>query len=118
KLLLRTQWVLIVTAVIMGAVVTSALLHVWHIFLFTLITGIAWTFSEPVRQSMIPSVVPKRDLANAIALNSAGFHLMKFIGPTLGGAMIALFGAGGYFFVMGVAYFGVLVMIYFMILQP
>ena len=41
KLLLRTQWVLIVTAVIMGAVVTSALLQVWHIFLFTLITGIA-----------------------------------------------------------------------------
>ena len=118
KLLLRTQWVLIVTAVIMGAVVTSALLQVWHIFLFTLITGIAWTFSEPVRQSMIPSVVPKRDLANAIALNSGGFNLMKIIGPALGGAMIALFGAGGNFFVQGAAYVGVLVMIYMMHIPP
>jgi MFS family permease len=118
KLLLRTQWVLIVTAVIMGALVASPLLHVWHIFVFTLITGIAWTFSEPVRQSMIPSVVPKTDLANAIALNSGGFNLMKIIGPALGGAMIALFGAAGNFFVQAAAYVGVLVMIYWMHVPP
>jgi MFS family permease len=118
KLLLRTQWVLILTAVIMGVAVASPLLHVWHIFVFTLITGIAWTFSEPVRQSMIPSVVPKAELANAIALNSGGFNLMKITGPALGGAMIALFGAAGNFFVQAVAYVGVLVMIYWMRVPP
>jgi MFS family permease len=118
KLLLRTQQVLIVTAVLMGALVTSGLLQVWHIFLFTLITGIAWTFTEPVRQSMIPSMVPKADLANAIALNSGGFNLMKIIGPALGGGLIALFGAGGNFFVQAVAYVGVLMMIYWMHVPP
>jgi len=118
KLLLRTQWVLIVTAVAMGGLVASGLLHVWHIFVFTLITGIAWTFTEPVRQSMIPSMVPKKDLANAIALNSGGFNLMKVMGPALGGAMIALFGAGGNFFVQAVAYIGVLVMICWMHVPP
>jgi MFS family permease len=114
KLLLRTQWVLIVTAGVMGVMVASPLLNVWHIFVFTLITGIAWTFSEPVRQSMIPSVVAKADLANAIALNSGGFNLMKIIGPALGGVLIAVFGAAGNFFVQAVAYAGVLVMIYWM----
>jgi MFS family permease len=118
KLLLRTQWILIVTAVAMGALVVSGLLHVWHIFVFTLITGVAWTFTEPVRQSMIPGIVPKKDLANAIALNSGGFNLMKVMGPALGGAMIALFGAGGNFFVQAVAYIGVLVMIYWMHVPP
>jgi MFS family permease len=118
KLLLRTQWILIVTAVAMGALVASGLLHVWHIFVFTLITGVAWTFTEPVRQSMIPGIVPKKDLANAIALNSGGFNLMKVMGPALGGAMIALFGAGGNFFVQAVAYIGVLVMIYWMHVPP
>jgi MFS family permease len=118
KLLLHTQWVLIVTAILMGAVVAAGLLHVWHIFIFTLITGIAWTISEPVRQSMIPGVVPKEDLANAIALNSGGFNLMKIIGPALGGAMIALFGAAGNFFVQAIAYLGVLVMIYWMHVPP
>ena len=118
KLLLRTQWVLIVTAVVMGGLVASGVLQVWHIFVFTLITGVAWTFSEPVRQSMIPGIVPKKDLANAIALNSGGFNLMKVIGPALGGAMIALFGPGGNFFVQGLAYVGVLFMIYLMHIPP
>jgi hypothetical protein len=73
-LMLRTQYGLIATALIMGGIVVAGLLQVWHIFVFTLITGVAWTFSEPVRQSLIPSVVPKQDLANAIALNSGGFN--------------------------------------------
>jgi len=94
--------------------VASPYFHVAHIFVFTLITGVAWSFTEPVRQSMIPSVVPKADLVNAIALNSGGFNLMKVIGPALGGALIALFGAAGNFFVQSIAYIGVLVMIYLM----
>ncbi len=118
RLLLKTQWVLIITAVFMGALVASPYLHVWHIFLFTLITGIAWTITEPVRMSMIPSVVPKNELANAIALNSGGFNLMKVIGPALGGAMIAWFGAADNFFVQGIAYSGVLVMVYWMHIPP
>jgi MFS family permease len=114
KLLLRTQWILIITALAMGMLVASPYFHVAHIFVFTLITGVAWSFTEPVRQSMIPSVVPKADLVNAIALNSGGFNLMKVIGPALGGALIALFGAAGNFFVQSIAYIGVLVMIYLM----
>ena len=118
RLLLNTQWVLIITAVFMGVLVASPYLHVWHIFLFTLISGIAWTITEPVRMSIIPSVVPKNDLANAVALNSGGFNLMKVIGPALGGAMIAWFGAADNFFIQGIAYAGVVVMIYFMHIPP
>ena len=86
RLLMQTQFVLIITALLMGVLVASPFLHVWHIFLFTLVTGIAWTITEPVRMSMIPNAVPKEDLANAVALNSGGFNLMKVIGPALGGA--------------------------------
>ena len=77
-----------------------------------MITGIAWTITEPVRMSLIPSAVPKDELANAVALNSGGFNMMKVMGPALGGALIAWFGAAENFFVQGVAYSGVLVMIY------
>jgi predicted MFS family arabinose efflux permease len=118
KLLLGTQWVLIATAILFGALVASPFLHVWHIFLFTLITGVAWTVTEPVRMSMIPSVVPKAELANAIALNSGGFNLMKVIGPALGGALIAWFGAAENFFLQAAAYIGVLAMIYWMHIPP
>jgi MFS transporter, DHA1 family, staphyloferrin A biosynthesis exporter len=118
SLLLKTQWVLIVTALLMGALVASPYLRVWHIFLFTLITGVAWTITEPVRMSMIPSVVPKEDMVNAIALNSGGFNLMKVLGPALGGALIAVFGAADNFFIQAVAYLGVLLMIYLMHIPP
>jgi predicted MFS family arabinose efflux permease len=118
RLMLRTQYVLTVTALAMGALVASGLLRVWHIFLFTLITGIAWSFSEPVRHSLVPAVVPKGELANAVALNSGGFNLMKVIGPALGGVLIALFGAAGNFFVQSAAYAGVLIMIYWMHVPP
>jgi MFS transporter, DHA1 family, staphyloferrin A biosynthesis exporter len=111
QLMLRTQYVLIGTAFLMAGLVASGWLEVWHIFVFTLITGIGWSFSEPVRQSLIPSVVPKAELANAIALNSAGFNLMKVLGPALGGVMIAGFGASGNFLVQGAAYLVVLLMI-------
>jgi MFS family permease len=118
KLLLSTQWVLIATAILFGALVASPYLHVWHIFLFTLITGIAWTITEPVRMSLIPSAVPKDELANAVALNSGGFNMMKVVGPALGGALIAWFGAAENFFVQGLAYGGVLAMIYRMNIPP
>ena len=118
KLLLGTQWVLIATAILFGALVASPFLHVWHIFLFTLITGVAWTITEPVRMSVIPSVVPKAELANAVALNSGGFNLMKVIGPALGGALIAWFGAAENFFLQAAAYIGVLGMIYRMHIPP
>ncbi len=118
RLLLQTQTVLIVTAVLMGALVASPFLHVWHLFAFTLITGVAWTITEPVRMSMIPNVVPKKDLANAVALNSGGFNLMKVMGPALGGALIAWFGAAENFFLQAIAYAGVLAMIYWMHIPP
>lgn len=118
RLLLQTQSVLIITAVLMGALVASSFFRVWHIFLFTLITGVAWTITEPVRMSMIPSVVPKEDLANAVALNSGGFNLMKVIGPALGGALIAWLGPADNFFLQAIAYSGVLAMIYWMHIPP
>lgn len=118
KILINTQFVLLVTALGMGALVASGLLQVWHLFLFTLITGAAWAFNEPVRQTLVPNLVPKEDLMNAVALHSAGFNLTKVIGPALGGLLIALFGAAGNFFVQGLAYAGVLVTLYVMHVPP
>jgi MFS transporter, DHA1 family, staphyloferrin A biosynthesis exporter len=118
KLLLRTQYLLIATALAMGVLVMSGYLKPWHLFVFTLFTGMAWAFNEPVRQSLVPGVVPKNELMSAVALNSMGFNINKVLGPALGGVLIAGFGAGGNFFVQSVAYAGVLYMIYRMHVPP
>jgi predicted MFS family arabinose efflux permease len=102
----------------MGSLVRAGLLEVWHLFAFTLVTGIVWSFSEPVRQALIPNVVPREDLLNAVALNSAAFNFMKIVGPSLGGALIAWFGLAGNFYVQSAAYLMVLWMIYEMHVPP
>ena len=118
KLLLRSEYVLAGSALAMGALVASGRLQVWHLFAFTLVTGAAWSFSEPIRQTLVPNLVPKEELVNAVALHSAGFNLMKVVGPALGGFLIALFGPAANFFVQGVAYASVVLTIFFMAVPP
>ncbi len=118
KVLMVSQYVLMVTTVIMGTLVAAGFVRIWQVFVFTFITAIAWSFVDPVRQSMVPTLVPKEDLMNAVALNSAAFNMTKVIGPSLGGLLIALFGASGNFFVQGAAYAGVLISIYWMVVPP
>lgn len=114
KVLVFSQYVLLIATVMMGSLVAVGFVRVWQVFAFTLITSLAWSFVDPVRQSMVPTLVPKEDLMNAIALNSAAFNMTKVIGPSIGGLLIALFGASGNFFVQGAAYAGVLLSIYWM----
>jgi MFS family permease len=115
KLLLLAEQFLFVTALLMGWLAATGHLAPWHLFVFTLATGIAWSFSDPVRQSLIPNVVPKEDLMNAVALNSVANNAMKVMGPSFGGLLIALFSATANFFVQAVAYAGVLTLIYRMV---
>ncbi|MBI4494943.1 MAG: MFS transporter [Chloroflexi bacterium] len=118
KLILGSQAILLVTAFGMGALVVSGLVQVWHLFVFTLLTGLPWAFTTTVRQTLVPTVVPKQDLMNAVALSSTGFNLTKVLGPALAGLLIAWFGAGGNFFVQAGAYAGVLAMIFLMRVPP
>jgi predicted MFS family arabinose efflux permease len=118
RLLAVTQGVLAATAAVMGMLVVAGRARVWHLFLFTLITGTAWSFNQPLRQALIPALVPKRDLMNAVALSSAAINVTKTLGPALGGLLIAWFGAGGNFYVQAGAYLGVLVMVYAMRVAP
>ena len=106
------------TAFLMGALVQSGHREVWLLFVFTTITGTAWAFNQPARQSLISEVVPRKDLMNAIALTSAGFNTNKVLAPVLGGMLIAAFGPGGNFVVQCLAYALVLGSVLLMRLPP
>src|SRR6266508_3249552 len=80
--------------------------------------ALIWSVSNPVRQALVPSLVPRQDLMNAIALNSVGFNSNKVIGPAIGGALIVWFGAGGNFLVQAAAFTAVMVMILRMRVPP
>lgn len=118
EILLAMESALVLTTLAMGFLVASGYLHIWHVFAFTLITSVAWSFVDPVRQSVVPTLVPKEDLMNAVALNSAAFNMTKIIGPSAGGLLIAAFGPSGNFLVQGAAYAGVLLFVYLMVVPP
>jgi MFS family permease len=105
KLMLLTQLFLLVTAAVLGTIIVTGQLQIWHLFVFTLLTGVAWAFNMPVRQSVVPNLVPERDLMNALALNSAGFNVTRIVGPSLAGVLIAELGPAENFYLQALAYF-------------
>jgi predicted MFS family arabinose efflux permease len=118
RLLLLTQPFLVLTALTMGLLILLDLVQVWHLFAFTVIAGVFWAFSQPVRQAIVPTIVPRRDLMNAIALNSTGFNLTKVVGPAIGGLLIAWVGVGGNFLVQAAAFSAVWATLFYMQLPP
>jgi MFS family permease len=87
--LMASQWVQLATAATLAGLVYSGHVQVWHILLLSFITGTAQAFGGPAYQSLIPSLVGKQDLTNAIALNSIQFNVARMLGPLLAGATLA-----------------------------
>jgi MFS family permease len=105
QLLLASQYVQMATAFTLAALVYFGHVHIWHILALSSVTGFAQAFGGPAYQSLIPSLVDKKDLPNAIALNSIQFNLARVFGPLLAGAALffgtaACFGLNGLSFVV------------------
>ncbi len=96
RTLLASQYVQTSTAAVLALLVYSGYVHVWHILVLSFITGCAQAFGGPAYQSLIPSLVEKRDLTNAIALNSIQFNVARVLGPLLAGGTLAAFARWGF----------------------
>jgi predicted MFS family arabinose efflux permease len=83
--------------------------HVAFIFALSFIAGCGQAFGGPAYQAMIPSLVSKRDLPNAIALNSTQFNLSRVLGPSGGAIVLATIGTAWCFFVNGLSFFIVVI---------
>jgi MFS family permease len=93
RLLTGSQYVQAVSALTLAVLVFSDVITVQYIFLLSFIAGCGQAFGGPAYQALIPQLVPRRDLANAIALNSTQFNLSRVLGPVTGGLVLASIGA-------------------------
>ena len=96
RTLLASQYVQMSTSATLALLMYFQAVEIWHILVLSFVTGLAQAFGGPAYQSLIPSLVDKRDLTNAIALNSIQFIVARVIGPTLFGATLLFFKANGY----------------------
>ncbi len=108
KVLMGTQFTAMIQAGILFVLTLTGVVQIWHIFLLALMLGMVSAVEMPVRQAFAAELVPRDDLVNAIALNSATFNAARVIGPAVAGVTLALFGPTVNFGINAVSYFAVL----------
>ncbi len=108
RILMVTQTLYMVLAFLLGALVTAGVANLWELYVIAALRGIVMSFNMPARQSMISDLVPRKDLPNAVALNSATNHLTRVLGPSLGGVLIALVGIDWLFYLNGISFLAIL----------
>ena len=108
RLLLGTQAALMLQALTLAALVWSGHVQFWHVALLAALYGLANTLDMPSRQSYIAHLVPRGDLMNAIALNSAVFNGARVVGPAAAGLLVARYGTAAAFLLNGLSFLAVL----------
>src|SRR6266487_481186 len=129
RFLLLTQSLSLLLAFILGVLTITGVIQVWMIVLLAFCSGTVLSFDQPTRSSLVPSLVAREDLMNAISLQSTVFNGAAFIGPTLAGILIEVFGNvegkfgfpkdslfpyAANFFLNAISFLGVLVVLYLM----
>src|SRR2546425_669673 len=129
RFLLITQSLSMGLAFLLGILTLTGVIQVWMIVLIAFCSGTVLSFDQPTRSSLIPMLVPRKDLMNAISLQSTVFNGAAVVGPALAGITIGLLasaghliglrgtltGYGGNFLLNGISFFGVLFVLYFKI---
>ena len=96
-------------ALLMGILVMTDTVRIWHVYVLAFILGIFTAIDAPIRQSFTSEMVGKSDLANAVSLNSANFNAGRLIGPGVSGLLIAWFGTGPSFIINAFSYIAVVI---------
>jgi predicted MFS family arabinose efflux permease len=109
KVLLGSQYVQMSCAIVLSVLIATHVVRIWHILCLSFIVGTAQSFGGPAYSALVPSLVEKEDLQNAIALNSIQFNLARVIGPVLGGLALKYLGSAWCFGLNGLSYVAVII---------
>src|SRR5579863_4114376 len=108
RMLIGTQWVMLILAAILGVLTQLHLVRVWHIILLAFIGGLSQSIAWPVYQTVMANVAEREHLSNAIALNSAQFNMARTIGPVVGALGLQYFGTAGCFYANSLGFLAVI----------
>jgi MFS family permease len=108
RLIIATQSGMMLGAFILGFLTFTGLVEYWQVLSLAFLMGTASAIDIPARQSFLIELTGREDLMNAIALHSSVFNAARFIGPAVGGLLIAGFSLPVCFFINGVSFMAVL----------
>lgn len=107
--LVGTQSAAMLQALVLGVLVSTGAVRIWHIYLLALALGVNNAFDNPTRQAFVPELVGRDLVTNAVALNSTLFNAARIVGPAIGGVTIATIGIDGTFYLNAVSFIPVIV---------
>jgi MFS family permease len=111
NLMLAAQIFLLVVSVALTLCTYFGLVTPWLLLAFTFLVGCGTAFNGPAWQSLVGEMVPRSDLAAAIALNSMGFNIARSVGPAIGGMIVATVGAFAAFATNAISAVGLIVVL-------
>ena len=115
RMLVVSQILSLVQALILAVLVLSNTVAVWHIICLSILLGLVNAFDVPARQTFVLDMLEsKEDLGNAIALNSSMVNGARLVGPSLAGALIAITGEGICFLLNALSFIPVILSLLFM----
>ncbi|HEX2314460.1 MAG TPA: MFS transporter [Thermomonospora sp.] len=108
RILMVTQATMGLLALVLGVLAITGTAEVWHVYALAFGLGMATVLDNPARQTFVVEMVGRRDLPNAIALNSASFNGARVLGPAVAGLLIAVAGTGPVFLINAASFGAVL----------
>jgi len=108
RVMLVTQTTMAVLAAVLAWLTFNGLASVWPIYVLAALTSAAGAFDAPARQSLIPNLVPREDLPNALSLNTIVFQAASVAGPSLAGLTISVGGIGWTYAVNAMSFLAVI----------
>jgi MFS family permease len=108
-ILIGSQLVQMISAALLAILIWTKHVEIWQILTLSFVVGTAQAFGGPAYSALVPSLVEKQDVSNAIALNSIQFNLARVIGPVIGGLAMKFVGAGWCFALNSLSFLAVII---------
>jgi MFS family permease len=105
--LAASQLLMVAISIALSLLLALKRVEVWHLFAFSLLSGVGSVFDRTLRSTLVFHSVPRRDAGNAVALNSIAFSVSRAIGPSVAGFLIGAVGAAVNFGIQALMYTGV-----------
>jgi MFS family permease len=102
-----SQLLMVVISIALAALLAFDAVVVWHLFAFSVLSGVSAVFDRTLRSTLVFHSVPRSDAANAVALNSIAFSVSRAVGPSVAGFLIGAVGAAANFAIQALLYMGV-----------
>ncbi|MBI2906544.1 MAG: MFS transporter [Chloroflexi bacterium] len=109
QVLMASQMVTMVMHAILATLIVTGSVQVWQVFLTAFITGAGQAFINPTRQALVPALVSKGEIMNAIGLTSAAMNTSRILGPSLAGGLIGVMDIGAVFYLQAAAFIAVII---------